>query len=179
MSGEASTRRPYAGRGIAELRGPKSRIRLPTAETVTLLPDPRAAHADWLARIRAVNGPKDAPTAFPTMTARDVRSFANLMTLSLRNDLPSLDPRDAAVLWEKWRQAVAEVRDHLRNVRDEDATNATADGVWGATVVLDHRGWDVVNNLALALSNPGAAFDAYCPWRTDWATFERLHPEAV
>ena len=32
---------------------------------------------------------------------------------------------------------------------------------------------------AFALVQPRAVFDAYCPWRADWATFARIHPEAV
>jgi hypothetical protein len=170
--------RPYAGRGVSELRGPRSSIRLAGPDDATFLPVPRDAHAALLARFRAVNGP-EGTQAFPNLRARDVRAFANLVTLALRNDLPAIDPRDAAVLWDKWRQAVDDVREHLRRVRDHDATNETSPDVWNASIVLDHRGWDVIENLTIALARPGDVFQAYCPWRSEWATFERLHPEAV
>ena len=176
-----SPRRRYAGTGVAELRGPgpRSRVSLPGPDEATLLPDPRAAYAALLARFRQVNGPHDEPQDFPTMTARDVRAYANTITFALRHDLPSLDPRDAAVVWDKWRRAVDEARSHLRRVRDESQTSETTNDVWSACIVLEHRGWDVVESLAQALVQPGEVFERYCPWRTDWATFERLHPEAV
>ncbi|MBE7448589.1 MAG: hypothetical protein HS111_06815 [Kofleriaceae bacterium] len=172
-------RRRYEARGIGELRGPRSKIGLPTQDEATFLPDPRAAYDAILARFRAANGPSDAPSAFPNLSARDVRALANVITFALRNDLPSLSPYDAAVLWDKWREAVTAVRQLLADVRDHEATNASSDGVKFASVAIDHRGWDLRESLVTALASPGAVFERYCPWRSAWATFERLHPEAV
>lgn len=172
-------RRRYEARGIGELRGPRSKIGLPTQDEATFLPDPRAAYDAILARFRAANGPADAPSEFPNLSARDVRALANVITFALRNDLPTLSPYDAAVLWDKWREAVASVRQLLADVRDKDATNTSSHGVRFASVLLDHRGWDLRESLVTALASPGAVFERYCPWRSAWATFERLHPEAV
>jgi hypothetical protein len=172
-------RRPYAGTGIPELHGPRSRVVLPSPEESTLLPDPRVAHANLLARFRAANGPTDAPHAFPYLSARDVRALANAITFALRNDLPAVEAHDAAVLWDKWRQAVDDVRRFLKPVRDEAATNASSDAVWAACIQLDHRGWDLIENLVTALGRPGDVFARYCPWRADWATHERVYPGAA
>ncbi len=171
-------RQPYSGKKIADLRGPRSRVTLPSPDAVTLLPDPRAAHAALLDRFRAANGPASAPNAFPNMSARDVRAFANLITFALRNDLPSIDDHDAAVIWDKWRQAVDEVREHLRRVRDDDLTNDSSPDVWNACIALDHRGWDIRESLVVSLANPGEVFRHYCPWRADWATYDRIYPRA-
>lgn len=179
MTTDTKPRMPYAGKRIGDLRGPRSRVALPSPDEATLLPDPRAAHAELLDRFRAVNGPKDAPTAFPNMSARDARAFANVMTYALRNDLPAIDDHDAAVIWEKWRQAIDDVRDHLKPVRDDDLTNDQSHDVWNACITLDHRGWDVRESLVVSLLIPGDVFRHYCPWRSEWATYERIYPRAV
>jgi hypothetical protein len=170
--------RRYAGKHIGDLRGPRSPVRLPSLDDATLLPDPRAAYNELLDRFRAVNGPKDAPTAFPNMSGRDVRAFANVITFALRNDLPSLDDHDAAVIWDKWRQVIDDVRDHLKRVRDDSLTNEHSADVWNACIVLDHRGWDLRESLVVSLANPGEVFRHYCPWRSEWATYERIYPRA-
>jgi hypothetical protein len=173
VSDEEHPRQCYAGKRIADLRGPRSPVSLPTPDEATLLPDPRAAHAALLARFRAVNGPKDE-TEFPNMSARDVRAFANVITFALRNDLPAIDDHDAAVIWEKWRQIVAEVHGHLRNVRDADAT--ASHGLSSARIILEHRGWDIRESLVVSLLRPGAIFNRYCPWRAAWASYDRIYP---
>ena len=101
-----------------------------------------------------------------------MNAIGNFTSAALRNDLPSIDARDAAVIWEKWRQAVADLKELMRNV--EIDAQALIVGV-----ILDHRTWDIGSSLATALHRPGEVFDRYCPWRSDWATFERMHPEAA
>lgn len=173
-------RRPYAGTRIGELRGPHSQIVLPSPDEATLLPDPRAAYEELLDRFRIVNGPTtnrdQPPTEFPNMSARDVRAFANVITFALRNDLPHFDDHDAAVIWEKWRKIIDEVRDFLKPVRDHDLTNIQSHEVRNACVVLDHRGWEIRESLVVSLVRPGDVFKDYCPWRQSWATWERIYP---
>ena len=47
-----------------------------------------------------------------------------------------------------------------------------------ACIVLDHRGWDIRESLVVSLANPGAVFRHYCPWRADWAAYDRIYPRA-
>lgn len=169
------TGRKYAGRGIGTLptgrrRGP---VQLPGADTATLLPDPVAAYERVREQFVAANGRlpgSDATRNRPALTIRDVNVIGNFTTFAIRNDLPSIDVRDAAVIWEKWRKAVADLKDLMRNV--EMDAQALIVGV-----VLEHRTWDIANSLATALTHPGEVFERYCPWRADWATQARLHPE--
>lgn len=169
-------RRPYAGTQIPHLRGPRASITLPDPDDATLLPAPRERYAALLDAFRKAG---DDPRASPTMSAREMRALANVITFALRNDLPSLDPHDAAVLWDKWRKAVAEIREHLRRIPDDSVTSDASPDVWDTGIVLDFRGADLIDNLVRALARPREVFDAYCPWRGEWATYARLHPEAV
>ncbi len=180
-SGEVRAGRglPYAGTRVPTLRGPRSRLDLPSPAEATLLPDPRMAHAELLDRFREVNGPLDEPAEFPNLSARDARALTNLITFALRNDLSSIDPHDAAVIWEKWRQAVDNVREHLGHVRDDNVTNKDSSAVFDAQMVLQHRGWDVLESIVTSLRSPGDVFAHYCPWRADWATYERIYPRAA
>jgi hypothetical protein len=179
VSPASKPRKRYEGGGIGELRGPRSRVALPSADEATLLPDPRAAHAALLDAFRTANGPKGTHNTFPNMSARDARAFANVITFALRNDLDSMDVYDAAVLWDKWRQAVDDVRKHLRPVRDDTHTNEASSDVWNACIELQHRGWDLIESMATSLRSPGEVFSRYCPWRADWATHDRLYPGAA
>jgi len=170
-------RRRYAGRGVAEL--PTKRTGAPVVllsdREATLLPDPLRAHEAMRARFIKANGtvpgsPANRPE--PRLTIRDIKLIANHLTFALRNDLPTIDASDAAVIWEKWRQAVNDVRALMKNVDDDHQALVVAS-------ILEHRLWDVHESLATALATPGEVFRHYCPWRADWATYERLHPEAV
>ena len=148
-------------------------VTLPGPDEATILPDPRAARQHILDRFLEANGrsPEYTAKAFPRLTARDVQAIANHLTFALRNDLPSIDAYDAAVIWEKWRIAVRDLRDFLRNVPlDHDVPIATN--------ILDHRSYDVHDCVAMSLSTPGQVFSTYCPWRSAWATPARIHPEA-
>lgn len=169
--------RPYAGRGIGALPlAGKPPVKLPDAAKATLLPTPaeaiRAVKAAFLSLRGAVSAHDPQGHERPRYTVADVRAFANLVTLALRNDLPQIDPHDAAVLWEKWRKAIFDLRDLMRDVRNDEQAL-----VIGA--VLEHRVWDIESNLILALRTPRAVFEQYCPWRSEWATYARIHPEAV
>lgn len=168
-------RRRYAGHGVPRLPGPKAAaaIELLGPDDATILPDPRAARERIFDRFLQANGraPDYPNKPFPRLTARDVLVIANHLTFALRNDLPSIDAYDAAVIWEKWRIAVRDLRDFLRNVPlDHDVPIAGN--------VLDHRTFDVHDCVALALTSPGQVFSTYCPWRSAWATVARIHPEA-
>lgn len=174
---EATARRRYEGRGIGELKatGPKSTVRLPGPATATLLPDPRGVHAALLEPFFAINGP--APDTQPSdrepaLRPRDITVIANFMTLALRNDLPGLDRHDAAVIWEKWRQGVALIRDRLRYADRERHAR-------GASDELLVRTWVVREDLLTSLATPGQVAERYCPWKADFFTHARLHPEAV
>lgn len=171
----AEPRRRYAGHGIPRLPGPRAGapVELPGPDEATILPDPRAARERIFDRFLEANGraPEYPNKPFPRLTARDVVVIANHLTFALRNDLSSIDAYDAAVIWEKWRIAVRDLRDLLRHVGlDDDAAIAGN--------ILDHRTFDVHDCMALALSSPGDVFSTYCPWRAAWATASRIHPEA-
>ena len=175
---KAAPRRRYAGDGIATLppgRGDDP-VDLPGPDEATLLPEPRGAYRRLFDQLIAVTerDPRSSPTSpLPVLSPRQVRRVANFITFALVNDLTSVDPHDAAVVWEKWRKAVVTLRGLLRDADD----NPTVRGI--LTLTLDHRVDDVSGDLATALVQPRAVFDAYCPWRADWATFARIHPEAV
>lgn len=175
MSDTNPSRTRYAGRGIRELRtGRTGVVTLPGPDEATLLPNPSAAHDALIARF-AVGSKQPLRQGFPLMSARDIKAFSNFMTYALRNDLPTIDAYDAAVIWEKWRQAVADIRDLLRDIRDE----ADEESTQYVAVALDHRSWDVRSSLTTALAKPGEVADQYCPWKADFFTYERLHPAAV
>ena len=170
--------RPYAGRGVPALSVPgrSVAVTLPGQLDATLLPDPRAAVASLRQQFLTARGAVDSKVPpgheRPRLTIADVKVIANFVTFALRNDLPTIDPHDAAVIWEKWRTAVVDLRELMRNV-ESDAQALIAG------TVLDHRTWDIEASLTTALAHPREVFEHYCPWRSDWATFERLHPEAV
>lgn len=177
MSDGETPRRRYAGRGVGALPTGRTRaaVRLPGADAATLLPNPPRAFENVRDQFVAANGrlPGSVPERDqPALTIRDVNAIGNFTSAALRNDLPSIDARDAAVIWDKWRQAVADLKELMRNV--EIDAQALIVGV-----ILDHRTWDISYSLATALARPGEVFDRYCPWRSDWATFARLHPEAT
>lgn len=175
MSPRAKGRR-YAGRGIAEIKVDASRasIRLPGPDDATVLPDPMRAHDVMRERYVAARGAIDAKVqrSQPRLTVRDVKAIANHFTFALRNDLPTIDAHDAAVIWEKWRKTVLQLRDMMRGLSDDDQS-------LGAGTNLDGQTFAIHGDLADALREPGIVFKRYCPWRSDWATFERVHPEAV
>lgn len=170
MSGDR--REPYAGRGIPKLAIPRQApapVQIEPASDATYLPDPEAKLALVRRLFGEARGWRDIDrTAYPRMQASDVRQAANHFTLALRNDLPSLDRRDAAAIWDEWRTAIARLREDLR----------VEGGTPPAQSVFELLARSVAS-LRLALQDPGAAFLSYCPWRHDWATFDRLYPERV
>ncbi len=178
MSDEPKPRsgRRYAGRGVGELRTARTgaAVQLPSPDEATLLPDPAAAHDALIARFTVAHR-RPLRQGFPVLSGRDIKMFANFITCALRNDLPTIDAYDAAVIWEKWRQSIGELRALLREVRDDDADLDAAQYV---AIALDHRSWDVRTSLATAMVRPGEVADRYCPWKADFFTADRLHPEA-
>jgi hypothetical protein len=177
----AFSRRKYAGRGITELRtgATRSAVVLPSVDEAALLPNPVAALEALRMRFREVNGPKDDPHAFPNMSVRDARAFANVITSALRNDLPTIDVRDAAVIWEKWRQTVVAVRDRLRSVRDDTSIEQGSVSVLNACIILNLRSMDIRDSLVDAIEHPGEVASRYCPWAADFFTQQRLYPESL
>ena len=172
-----ASRRRYEGRGIGALKatGPRSTVRLPGAEAATLLPEPHKVHLALLEPFFAINGP--APNTLPqdrepALRPRDITVIANFMTLALRNDLPGLDRYDAAVIWEKWRQGVAAIRERMRVAdRERHAPRASDE--------LLQRTWVVREDLMASIATPGVVAERYCPWKADFFTHQRLYPEAV
>ena len=167
--------RRYAGRGIGELRTARTlaAVEFPGPEEATLLPDPFARYIDTLTEFVRANGALHGSTTEhprPRLTARDVKVTANFVTLALRNDLLRIDPYDAAVIWEKWRQAVVDLRELLRNVGDDDQALIVG-------TVLDGRFYVIVQDLALALAEPRKVADRYCPWQAEFFTDARVYPE--
>lgn len=165
----------YAGRGVPELRAtPGDVIHLPPPKYATIVPDPIAKHDEIRERYVRVNGAIDATAKRPQprLTIRDAKNIANHLTLALRNDLPKVDPHDAAVIWEKWRKHVVSLRDMMSDLADDDQALAVG-------ITLDQRTLNIHDDVAEALRHPGKVFSRYCPWRDDWATFERIHPGKV
>ena len=170
--------RVYAGRGMPVL--PPTRTQDAAAVTVpgkldaTLLPDPRAAIAALRSKFIAARGVVNASRPVEQQEARltiaDVRIIANFVTFALRNDLSSIDAHDAAVIWEKWRKAIGDMRDMMHNVESDAQALIVA-------TVLGHRTWDITECMVIALARPMEVFQNYCPWRADWATEARIHPE--
>ena len=174
MSGRSKGRR-YAGRGVAELRATTGNvIYMPGPDYATILPEPISKHDEIRERYVSVNGAIDAGAKRPQprLTVRDAKILANHLTLALRNDLPSVDPHDAAVIWEKWRRFVVQLREIMRDLADDDQALA-------AGVNLDQWTLAIHDDLAVAIRRPGKVFERYCPWRADWATDARVYPEAA
>ena len=170
--------RRYAGKGIAAIAVPRGRpsVPLPKPDDATLLPDPVVivrGLVDAYLTARGPTNPKDPPGhATPRYTVADVKALANVITFALRNSLSEIDAHDAAVIWEKWRRAIIDLRDLMRDVTNDDQALIVG-------TVLGHRLWDVQESMATALREPRQVFQQYCPWRTDWATAARIYPEGV
>ncbi len=162
-------RYPEAGLPLLPTRTGRGAIQLPSRNDATLLPDPKAGLKRLVATLR------DATSSGPSLSLlpRQIRLAANFITFALLNDLPAIDPYDAAVIKEKWRRSLREVSNLMRGL-DEDVVYPAL-----TSSVLDAHAWDVAESLATALAQPRAVFNNYCPWRADWATFERIHPEAT
>lgn len=147
---------------------------LPGPNAATLLPDPMRTYESIREQYVAANGAIDpnAKRPQPRLTLRDTKVIANHLTLALRNDLPGVDAHDAAVIWEKWRKAVVQLRDMMSGLADDDQALAVGINL-GQWSLMIH------DDVAEAVREPGKVFARYCPWRADWATFQRIHPEAV
>lgn len=173
------SRRTYAGRGVPTLpsdRSTTSDVAIPSQADATLLPLPFAViegrRADFLAARGATNPNAPADRQEPKLTLADVRRIANFITYALRNDLPLVDAHDAAVIWEQWRKAVVDLRDIMRQVQHDMQASVLGSVLW-------IRAENTQASLTTALEEPRAVFSRYCPWRADWATYDRIHPEAV
>lgn len=173
------SRRTYEGRGVPMLparRGTPSDVVIPSQADATMLPIPAAViearRAEFIAARGARNPDAPAPQHEPKLTTADVRRLANFITYALRNDLPLVDAYDAAVIWETWRKAVADLRALMAKAQTDDEV-----GVFGS--ILWIRADRIQSALTTALETPREVFNRYCPWRADWATFERIHPEAL
>jgi hypothetical protein len=169
--------RQYAGLGIDNLgrsRGLEP-VELPSQDEATLYPNPHDVQQAIYERFVAVTGTMAGShpgKAHPRLTIRNAKQLANFITVALRNDLPRLNVYDAAVIWEKWRDTVATLRQLIRGVPDEHQALNTQS-------VLDHRWTDISYCLVDALARPGEVADRYCPWKADFFTQERLYPESV
>lgn len=170
--------RVYAGRGLPALPAPRTQaataVPVPGKLDATLLPDPRATLAalrdKFIAARGVVNDSRPAAQQEARLTIADVRIIANFVTFALRNDLSTIDPHDAAVIWEKWRKAIGDMRDMMHNVESDAQALIVA-------TVLRHRTWDIAECMVTAQARPLEVFNTYCPWRADWATDARIHPE--
>lgn len=169
--------RAYQGVGVPHLaaRLPNERLQRVDLDlaTATLLPDPYARNSELEARFMAVRGAHPVPTysLLPAMRNVDGKVLANYVTRALRSDLSTLDPGDAAVIWEQWRLAVKRLGASFRN-RSDDTLMVTSLGD------LETRLYDVFAALKLAISSPGDVARAYCPWARAFFTQARLHPGA-
>lgn len=112
------------------------------------------------------------PTLFPTPTAACVRlrdmlarefekhvtdwsdprahAFVNYFTRALGSDLKTVRPDDAAVIWKRWRDAVASF------IKNPERTGHGP---------MAYRSFVVAHELEQARERPGSVFTAFCPWR--------------
>lgn len=152
----------YAGRGIPDLSAPKRASawldRVPSPPT--LLPDPPARHGHLYRALAHAFHPDPIDWDHPRVVA-----YVNYVTLALRNDLPSVDRRDAAVIWKRWRDAVVYFRSlRRRKMADEGLTRS--------------RALEIAHELQKAQRQPGAVFDSFCPWRKVYFDVATLMPGA-
>lgn len=172
------SRRTYAGRGVPKLPSDRREadVEIPNQADATLLPLPHAVIEGRRAEFITARGAWNptAPSEFqqPKLTGTDIRRIANFITYALRNDLPLVDAHDAAVVWEKWRKGVADLRDLMHQAQRDDQIAIVASVLW-------IRASDIERSLTRALEEPGELFRGYCPWRSDWATPARIYPEAA
>lgn len=156
----------WQGDGISS----PDRSRRRERDGATLLPDPERAIEELIARygLNQPNGP--GPRVAWEVPVPRVVDAVNEVTAALRNDLPTPERRDSAVLWEVWRKAVLHVRDYIRALRpgEQMLTGSVLYAMWG----LGAR-------HAEALRSPGQLADKYCPWAAEFFTNGRLYPESV
>lgn len=152
----------WAGEGVAS----PARTRRRAPQGATLLPDPERA-VNELIRRHGLTPPIDYPGKAWEVPVDHVVDATNEVTAALRNDLPTPERRDAAVLWEVWRKAVLQVRDSIRGLAEDELFLA-------GSVVWAMR--DLAVRHAAALRHPGQVADRYCPWSADFFTLNRLYP---
>ncbi|MBK7192765.1 MAG: hypothetical protein IPH80_09815 [Myxococcales bacterium] len=152
----------WAGEGVAS----PARTRRRATQGATLLPDPERA-VNELIRRHGLTPPIDYPGKAWEVAVDHVVDATNEVTAALRNDLPTPERRDAAVLWEVWRKAVLQVRDSIRGLAEDELFLA-------GSVVWAMR--DLAVRHAEALRHPGQVADRYCPWSVDFFTLNRLYP---
>ncbi|MBE7448586.1 MAG: hypothetical protein HS111_06800 [Kofleriaceae bacterium] len=157
---------------------PQRNARLSTWRAPSLLPDPTAAiarlrdrFADRRRIVASVGDRDDASgdgTGHPATNHADVRYASNHITLALRNDLRSLEPTAAAIVWNHWRSVRDTIETLLRKGDDTDEYGDN-EGFWTrqlpALVRLldDARGR---RNGALHFRPVGARGEAYPAWVT-------------
>ncbi len=155
----------WDGQGVAS----PARTRRRAPADATLLPDPERA-VNELIRRHGLTPPIDYPGKAWEVPIDRVVDATNEMTAALRNDLPTPERRDAAVLWEVWRKAVLRVRDSIRGLAEDELFLA-------GSVVWAMR--DLAVRHGEALRRPGQVADRYCPWAADFFTLDRLYPESA
>lgn len=144
----------------------------------SLLPDPARAivrlrdrFADRRRIVAAVGDREDGAsdgTGYPATNHADVRYVSNHITLALQNDLRSLDPTAAAIVWNHWRSVRDTIETLLRKGDDADEYGDN-EGFWTrqlpALVRLldDTRGR---RNGALHFRPLGERGEAYPAWVT-------------
>ena len=175
----------YLGRGVPTLRGPASgaAVALPSQDDATFRPEPLKTRRELFQRFLAVRGPihSQFPPSqqTPLLSIADVNAIANFTTFALRNDLLLLiDARDRAVIWETWRRAIVNLNRVIRGAPRADAKDPTTrDTSVLISSMIENSTTMILLEYVDAVKEPGAAFGRFCPWRREWATDERLHPE--
>ena len=141
--------------------------RRPTAPTASLFPDP----VERMHAIRTLHHLVPPPKAVRfEVEVGDAIACANEVTAAIRATLPTPDRHDSAALWDAWRRIVLRLREEVRgDARDREPTISG----WGLAFGLDR----ITDALVEVQARPGDFARGYCPWRADFFTLPRLHPE--
>lgn len=167
----------YAGRGVPNLAAAGASIPMPDQNAATFRPKPMLVRNELFARFAEALGTDRMNLDRPHLTISDVRAIANFTTFALRNDLPLYDPRDAVVIWEKWRRAVVDIGDVIRvGNHPEVASGASRTTAAIATQMIDGRTTMIALDLIDAGKEKGLVYSRFCPWRDPWAS-TRIQPE--
>lgn len=160
---------PYLGGGVPDFK-PSKRAAAMFAG-LSLLPNPSATIEALWQRYRDANGPdasshEDPPA--PLLAVRDLIAIANFITVELRRGLTAIAPRDAAVVWKKWRDVALDLRLEIRG-RDPHE--------WSTYRAFPRRVERLATDLETARRAPGDLFDSFCPWREAYFTPTEIRPD--